>query len=337
MDLADVVALIMFVGVIAYAVFAGADFGSGIWDLGAGDAEQGGPTRRLVDHAIGPVWEANHVWLIFVLVFLWTGFPTAFGSIMSTLYVPFCLVALGIVFRGCGFAFRKFSDDLASARIFGTAFAASSLITPFFLGMVTGAIASGRVPAEGVGDRWTSWTGPTSLVGGILAVLTCAFLSAVFLAADADRLGHAELTERFRARAMVMALVTGVAALAGVAPLRIDAPTLSDRLLGRGIVFMLGSAVAGLAALWLLNRREFQRARIAAVAAVVAVVAGWGVAQYPWVLVDEMTIAESAGASATLWGLLIAFGIAAVLVLPPLAYLFWLTDKSVLGTEFSAE
>ena len=336
MELADVVALVMFLGVIAYAVFAGADFGSGIWDLGAGNAEKGGPTRRLVDHAIGPVWEANHVWMIFVLVFLWTGFPEAFGSIMSTLYVPFCLVALGIVFRGCGFAFRKFADDLASAQLFGTVFAASSLITPFFLGMITGAIASGRVPAGGVGDRWTSWTGPTSLVGGILAVMTCAFVSAVFLAADADRLGHAELTDRFRSRAMVMALITGAAALAGVAPLRIDAPTLSDRLLGRGVMFMLASAIAGLMALLLLYRREFQQARVAAVAAVVAVVAGWGVAQYPWVLVDELTIAEAAGSSAALWGLLISFGIAVVLVLPPLVYLFWLTDNSVLGTEFSA-
>ncbi len=334
MGLADAVALVMFAGIVAYAVFAGADFGSGIWDLGAGDADEGGPTRRLIDHAIGPVWEANHVWLIFVLVFLWTGFPEAFGSIMSTLYVPFSFVALGIIFRGCGFAFRKFADDLAAARLFGTAFATASLITPFFLGMIAGAIASGRVPADGVGDRWTSWTGPTSWVGGILAVLTCSYLAAVFLAADAERLGHDGLTERFRQRALVMAVLSGLAAVAGVFPLIIDADTLVDGLLGRGVALLIISGVGGLASAVLLLRSRLQLARGAAVVAVAAVVGGWGVGQYPWVLVDEVNIDDAAGDPATLWGLLIAFGIAAVIVVPALAYLYVLTDRSVLGTEF---
>lgn len=335
MDLADVVALVMFLGIIAYAVFAGADFGSGIWDLGAGNAEDGGPTRRLIDHAIGPVWEANHVWLIFVLVFLWTGFPEAFGAIMSTLYVPFSFVALGIIFRGCGFAFRKFADDLNSARLFGVAFALSSLLTPFFLGMIAGAIASGRVPIDGSGNRWTSWIGPTSWVGGLLAVLTCAFLAAVFLAADAERLGHEELTERFRRRAFVTAIICGVAAIGGVAPLLLDAETLADGLLGKGVGFMIVSGASGLASIVLLHKSRLAAARLTAVTAVAAVVGGWGVAQYPWVLVDHAMIAEVAGDSATLWGLLISFGVAAVLVLPSLAYLYLLTDKSVLGTEFN--
>ncbi len=337
MGLTNAVALVMFAGIIAYAVFAGADFGSGIWDLGAGDADEGGPTRRLIDHAIGPVWEANHVWLIFVLVFLWTGFPEAFGSIMSTLYVPFSFVALGIIFRGCGFAFRKFAEDLAMARIFGTAFALSSLITPFFLGMIAGAIASGRVPAEGVGNRWTSWTGPTSWVGGILAVLTCAYLAAVFLAADAERLGHAGLTERFRRRSLTTAVLAGAAAIGGIFPLAIDADTLVDGLLGRGVALLIISGVAGLASVALLLRHRLQLARISAVVAVASVVGGWGVGQYPWVLVDEVTIEDAAGDPATLWGLLIAFAIAGVLVLPSLGYLYLLTDRSVLGTEFAHE
>lgn len=337
MGLADAVALVMFVGIIAYAVFAGADFGSGIWDLGAGDADEGGPTRRLIDHAIGPVWEANHVWLIFVLVFLWTGFPEAFGSIMSTLYVPFSFVALGIIFRGSGFAFRKFADDLAMARVFGSAFAVSSLITPFFLGMIAGAIASGRVPATGVGNRWTSWTGPTSWVGGILAVLTCAYLAAIFLAADAERLGHQQLTERFRRRSLITAVITGVAAVAGIFPLVVDADTLVDGLLGRGVAFLIVSGLAGLASVALLLRNKFRLARVTGVIAVAAVVGGWGVGQYPWVLVDELSIEDAAGDPATLWGLLIAFGVSAILVVPSLAYLYLLTDRSVLGTEFAKE
>ena len=146
MSLADVVAIILFVGVIAYAVLGGADFGSGVWDLTAGDAEKGGRLRRVIDHAIGPVWEANHVWLIFVLVVLWTGFPDAFAALMRTLAIPFWLAGLGIVLRGAGFAFRKFAPDLRFARASGIVFAASSLITPFFLGAIAGAVASGRVP-----------------------------------------------------------------------------------------------------------------------------------------------------------------------------------------------
>ena len=194
MSLPDVVAAILFLGIVAYAVFAGADFGSGVWDLTAGDAEAGAPTRSLVDRAIGPVWEANHVWLIFVLVYLWTGFPGAFASIMETLFIPFCLAGAGIVMRGAAFAFRKMAPTLALARFHGAMFAASSVITPFLFGTIAGAVAAGRVPAEGIGDRWTSWTGPTSLIGGTLAVLTCAFLASVFLTAEAERAGDVALT-----------------------------------------------------------------------------------------------------------------------------------------------
>ena len=155
MNLADVVAIIMFLGVVLYAVFGGADFGSGVWDLTAGNAEKGGRLRRVIDHALGPVWEANHVWLIFVLVFLWTGFPDPFAAIMRTLGIPFWLAGLGIVLRGAGFAFRKFAPDVGFAKAAGVVFAASSLITPFFLGAIAGAVASGRVPATGTGDIWS--------------------------------------------------------------------------------------------------------------------------------------------------------------------------------------
>ena len=177
MSLSDVVAVLMFVGVVAYALFGGADFGSGVWDLLAGGDEAGGALRAQIDRSLGPVWEANHVWLIYILVFMWTAFPTAFSALMTTLFVPWLLVGFGIVLRGATFAFRKFSATLGEARLYGVVFASSSLITPFFLGMIAGAVASGRVPAEGYGDRWTSWTGPTSWLGGTLAVLTCTFLA----------------------------------------------------------------------------------------------------------------------------------------------------------------
>lgn len=324
---ADLVAAILFLGVVAYAVFAGADFGTGFWDLTAGDPEQGAPMRTLIDRSIGPVWEANHVWLIFVLVYLWTGFPGPFASIMETLFVPFWLAGVGIVARGAAFAFRKMAPTMAQARLHGALFAASSVVTPFIFGTIAGAVAAGRVPAEGGGDRWTSWTGPTSLVGGTLAVLTCAFLAAVFLTAEAGRGDDQDLTEQMRRRALAAGVVTGAAALAGVLPLREDAPTLFDGLTGRGLPLVLVSVVAGVAAIWCLLAGRLEAARVAAVAAVASVVLGWGVGQWPWLLVDEVEVEAGAGASATMWALVLTFGAAAVLVVPALAYLYWITQR----------
>lgn len=333
MSVVDLVAAVMFLGVVLYAVFGGADFGSGVWDLSAGNAERGGRLRRLIDHAIGPVWEANHVWLIFVLVFLWTGFPTAFAQLMRTLAIPFWLAGLGIVLRGAGFAFRKFSPSLKWARLAGAVFAASSLITPFFLGTIAGGVASGRVPAEGTGDLWTSWLNPTSILGGVLAVLTCTFLAGVFLAADAAGLGAPRLADRLRRGSIAVGVATGVVALVGVVPLAIDAETLFDRLTGRGAPLVALSAIGGVATLALLRTARLRAARATAVVAVGSIVVGWGVAQYPWVLVDELHLDDRAADDNILWGLVVAFGLAGVLVVPPLVYLLFLADRNEVGVE----
>ena len=325
MTLADLCAALLFVGVVAYAIFGGADFGSGVWDLLAGNAEQGGPLRAQIDHSIGPVWEANHVWLIYILVFMWTGFPTAFAAMVTTLFIPWLFVGLGIVLRGIGFAFRKFAATLDEARFYGAAFAASSVITPFFLGMIAGAVASGRVPMQG-GDVWRSWTGPTSWVGGVLAVLACAFLASTFLAADAARAGHVDLARDCARKAMRAGIVTGVVALAAIVPLEIDADTLSNRLQGRGSVFVVLSAIGGIGALVSLARGAYAVARVATVGAIGSVVIGWGVAQYPYVLVDHARIADVAGAHATLVGLVIVFGVAAVTAVPALVWLYLLVN-----------
>ncbi len=330
---ADLVAAVLFLGVVAYAVFAGADFGTGLWDLTAGDAERGAPMRTLIDRSIGPVWEANHVWLIFVLVYLWTGFPGPFASIMETLFVPFCLAGAGIVARGAAFAYRKMAPTVPQARLYGALFASSSVVTPFLFGTIAGSLAAGRVPAVGDGDRWTSWTGPTSLVGGTLAVLTCAFLAAVFLTAEAGRGDDDALTEACRHRALLAGVLTGGAALVGILPLRSDAPTLFDGLTGRALPLIAASGLAGLTALWALLRHRYELARVAAVAAVAAVVLGWGVGQWPWLLVDEVEVEEAAGASTTLWALLVTFGLAAVLVIPALAYLYGLTQRAERSEE----
>lgn len=320
-------AALLFLGVVAYAILGGADFGSGIWDLLAGDAQAGSHLRSQIDRSIGPVWEANHVWLIYILVFLWTGFPTAFGAIMSTLFVPWLLVGLGIVFRGGAFAFRKFSSTVREAQMHGVVFAASSLVTPFFLGMIAGAIASGRVPADGSGDTWRSWTGPTSWVGGILAVLTVSFLAATFLAADAQRGGRNALADDIGRRAWWAGLVTGGAAIAAAIAIEIDAETLADGLHTRGLALVLLSALAGVLTLVLLRQRRWALARLGAVVAVGSIVVGWGVAQYDWILVDEMTIVDAAGDRTTLIGLVIVFVGAAVTVVPAMIWLFVLVNQ----------
>jgi cytochrome d ubiquinol oxidase subunit II len=333
MNLADLVAVILFAGVVAYALFGGADFGTGIWDLTAGGAAQGGALRARIDRSLGPVWEANHVWLIFVLVYLWTGFPHAFVAIMSTLVVPWAFVGLGIVLRGAAFAFRKFSATVAEARVFGAMFALSSVVTPFFLGAIAGAVAAGRVPASGSGDRWSSWTGPTSIVGGVLAVVTTAYLAAVFLAADAERAGETDVARSIARRALGCGVVAGAVVLAGVLPLESDAPELWDGLTGRAAALVVASAVAGGASLVLLRRGRYAAARYAAVVAVAAVVVGWGVAQYPDLLAGELSIDDGAGARPTLWGLVLVFAIAAVTVVPSLVWLLSLVDEGRLESH----
>jgi cytochrome d ubiquinol oxidase subunit II len=326
-SVAVAVAVAMFVGVIAYALFGGADFGSGFYDLTAGSGPRGAELRTLVDHSIGPVWEANHVWLIYVLVMWWTGFPTAFAAAMTTLFIPIMLALAGIVLRGAGFAFRKYAETYAQARLFGVIFAGSSLITPFFLGAVAGGIASGRVPRGGYGEQFGSWLNPTSLVGGCLAVGTSAFLAGVFLTADAARGGRTVLAEQMRARTLGIGVLAGLIVFTGLYPIVRDASTLSHGLRERGLPLLAMAAVAGVVTLVLIFRRRYRVARVFAVAAVAAVVIGWGVGQYPWILVDQLTINEAAGAPATLAGLLVVVALAVLLILPAFAYLLWLTQS----------
>lgn len=332
MTAAEAVLALMWVGVTAYALLGGADFGAGFWDLFAGGARRGAPQRRLIEHSIGPVWEANHVWLIFVLVVLWTGFPTAFAAITSSLYVPLTLVALGVILRGAGFAFRKAVTGVRLERLFGATFAASSVLTPFFLGTVAGAVASGRVPA-GVARAHpvTSFLNPTSLLGGALAVVVCAYLAAVYLTADARRGGDGELVEAFRGRALGAGLVAGALTLGGIGVLRADARALFDGLVGRGLPLVAVSALAGAASLALVWRRRFVPARLAAAAAVAAVVWGWSAGQYPFLLQGDLTIEEAAAAPATLRAVLVSLVVGGLLVVPSLAGLFVAAQRA--GTD----
>ncbi|HZJ26364.1 MAG TPA: cytochrome d ubiquinol oxidase subunit II [Acidimicrobiia bacterium] len=334
MTLADVIAVILLAGVILYAIFGGADFGAGFWDLTAGGAARGAKPRLVIEESIGPVWEANHVWLIFCLVVIWTCFSEAFASITLTLFVPLSLAAAGIVLRGSGFAFRKVVVRTRYRRLFGGAFALSSIIVPFCLGAVAGGIASGRVPAGGTtGDLWDSWLNPTSLVGGVLAIAVCAYLSAVFLVSDAHRLSDQGLVEYFRRRAIAAAIGAGVIATSGIFLLRNDNRFLIDRLLGRALPVVLLSMVLGVVGLVLLVRGAATWARFLAIGAVGSIVAAWGVAQYPYILAETLKIETAAAPDATLWTVLIVFLVAVVVLVPSLGLLYVLDQRSLLDVE----
>jgi cytochrome bd ubiquinol oxidase subunit II len=317
-------------GISIYVLLAGADFGGGLWDLLAGGSRRGERQRALIEHSVGPVWEANHVWLIFVLVLVWTAFPPLFAAVSSTLYIPLTLVALGVIARGSAFAFRKAVTELWQRRLFGAAFAFSSVVTPFFLGAVGGAIASGRVPPGlAAGDILRSWWNPTAVMAGTFTVGACAYLAAVYLTADARRGGQADLAEQFRRRGLVTGIVLGGLAIAGLLVVHLDAPYLYARLTGPvALPLVVLSIVAGVLSLGLLLIRRFVLVRLTAALAVAAVLWGWGAAQYPDVLLPGLTVSQAAAPPATLLATAICMAAGLVLLLPSLAWLFLQFQRS---------
>lgn len=330
MSKADVVFVILSLGATLYATFAGADFGAGIWQLLGWRAPVDLRARAdaRIARSLGPVWEANHVWLIFVLVVLWTAFPDAFAPIMETLYVPLALAAVGIVLRGSGFAFGHVFDD-RGGRVAGRVFAAASLITPFFMGCVVGAIAAGEVRAGGSGDA-LGWVGALPLLVGALFVASCAYIAAVFLLDDCRRAGEADLAARFERRAIVAAIVAGAIAVAGLIVLHADARYIFDGLTSEGLPFVLASLVLGTVTLAGLLRGWSRALRPLAIATFVMVVAGYAVAQYPYLLPTSLTVAAGAGVDATLTAVIIVFCVALVTVIPSLALLYRLAQKQAL-------
>lgn len=328
MTLAELVLSAMFAGLIAYGLFGGADFGAGIWDLLAGRGSPSQRRRKLIERSIGPVWEANHVWLIFVLVVLWTAFSGAFAAVVTTMYIPLTLAAFGMIARGSAFAFRKSITTPGARRLLGAAFALSSLLTPFFLGTVVGGVASGRVPPGiATGDVLASWLNPTSTLGGVLAVLVCAYLAAVFLCADARRENQDDLAEAFRTRALATAVITGATGLGGIAVLRADAPQLFDGLTGRGLPVVILSVLAGTAAVALLAVRRYLLARVASALAVATILIGWAAGQYPFVLLPYLTIEAAARSRPTLLAVAVALLVGGLIVVPALIYLYRLFQR----------
>jgi cytochrome bd ubiquinol oxidase subunit II len=328
------VAVVLILAMATYAVFGGADFGAGFWDLTAGGAQQGRGPRAVIERAIGPVWEANHVWLIFIFVVSWTAFSEAYASVMLTLFVPLTIAALGIVLRGASFAFRKAVATARNRRLFGGAFAASSVLVPYCMGTVAGGIASGRVPAGGMaGDPVDSWVNPTSVVAGVLAVAAVAYLSAVWLVWDARRAGESDLAQYFRRRSLVSAVAVGLVLACGFVVARADARYVFDGLTSRALPIVLFDVACGGAALVLLARGAARGARVLAALAVAGLVVSWGVAQWPYLLPESLTVSAGPSPSGTLAAVLVVVALAVVVVVPGFGLLYALDQKQLLPEE----
>jgi cytochrome d ubiquinol oxidase subunit II len=324
-SLAELPLIILLVGLALYAVLAGADFGAGFWELAAGNGKRSAEIREHAHRAMGPVWESNHVWLIFVLVVAWTAYPTAFGSIASTLVVPLFVAAIGIILRGTAYAMRSGVITPREERAVGWIFSLSCLLTPFALGAAIGGIASGRVPVgNAAGDLITSWLNPTGIAVGVMSVVTSAYLAAVYLAADAHRLNEPELMAAFRTRALASGVVAGAVAAGGLVVLRFDTRELFDDLVGgAGLPALIVSALAGVATFALVRAGRYEPARFAGALAVAAIIAGWGLAQQPDIL-PGLTVTEAAAGRSTLWATLIAIALGVVVLFPSLGLLFGL-------------
>jgi cytochrome bd ubiquinol oxidase subunit II len=330
--------VLILAGLAAYAVLGGADFGAGLWELAA-RGPGGAEVREHTHRAMAPVWEANHVWLIFVLVVCWTAYPTAFASIASTLTVPLFIAAIGIILRGASYAFRAGDPSGREESALSLMFSLSSVLTPFALGAALGGIASGRVPVgNAAGDAFSSWINPTSLLVGALAVASAAHMAAVYLAGDAAREGHADLAATFRRRALASGALVGALAISGPLVLHEDARPLYDGLSsGGGLAAGFVSGIAGVATLALVYRGRFEPARASAAVAVSAIVAGWGLAQEPTFL-PGLTVEEAAADDPVLIAIAVSIGLGLLVLLPSLALLFRLVltgrfDPSEEGPE----
>ncbi|MBI2477246.1 MAG: cytochrome d ubiquinol oxidase subunit II [Planctomycetia bacterium] len=319
--------VVMHVSLTLYAMLGGADFGGGIWELNtafqASDKE-----RRLIYSAIGPVWEANHVWLIFVLVLSANAFPIAFAAACRALWLPLLLTLVGIVFRGSAFAFRSYTRGHQRQEAWDVIFALASTLAPFFLGVSVGAIASGQlsVAPDGsfYGDALTDWLSPLSIFTAFFAVGMCAYLAAFYLTREANQSADRELTTTWRTRSLATGIWMSVLSCVGLAFVAIEAPLLWSGFGARGWPLVIVALVAGAFSLVAMWRRRYTIAAVSAAVTVASVMWGWAVAQYPLLVPPTLTVhvAKAPDRVLTLVIIIVAGGF--LLVVPSLGYLLYL-------------
>ena len=326
MDIAVVALSILWLALITYAVLGGADFGAGIWDIFAVGKKRT-RQRELINQAIGPVWEANHVWLIFLIVGLFTVFPSAFASLSIALFIPLTVVLVGIVLRGAAFIFRTYEIDAASrtAAIWSRIFSSTSLVTPFFLGTSAAAVASGHLlPANGVAEAnlGSAWLTPFALTIGAMAVTLFASLAAVYLTQEASRQNETELAEIYRQRGLIVGGITAVLGALGLILSPFESPLLWDGLLNRSLPVVIATMLIGLLTAALLFFRRYGLARLAIIGEVAFLLGSWGLSQYPYIIPPHVTIANAANDPSVIGALVVCMLIGMALLLPSLYYLF---------------
>ena len=328
---------IMLISLTFYALMGGADYGAGLWHLLA-RGPRARAQQKLIADAIGPIWEANHVWLILVITVLFTAFPPAFSAITTRLHIPLTLMLIGIVLRGSAFAFRSYDVGAHASRAQGyweQLFAVASLFTPIVLGVVVGAIASGALTARTdlFFDGFVRpWLAPFPLAVGVLALALFAFLSAVYLILETQ---NPELREDFRGRALASAGVVAVMAMAVFALAGTGAPEIREDLSRSMASWLLVlTVILALGAVLALWRRRFRLARFCAAAEVAAIVWGWALAQFPYLVVPDLTIYNAAASPATLALLFKALVVGAVLLFPSLFALYRIfKSRTVFGVR----
>jgi len=312
----------VYLGLVMYAVFGGADFGGGIWTaLASGPRAR--EQREGLFHAIGPVWETNHIWLIFVVVTLFTAFPKGFAALFTALPVPLVIALIGINFRGAAFAFRHFGRQTGERIPFmASIFAIASILTPFALGMAVTATATGKIIFV---NSWVQaepwfWIGPFTLVGGVVGMAVCAYLAPIYMTVRTE----GELRNDFRRQGIIAGLLLGIMTTVEIPVAMVDAPLFAGRLLGSRVVpFVAMAVLSGTTAMVLLWRYRFLWAQIAAAATVTLTIAGFASAMYPDLLIGQLTLAAAAAPPATLRAFLMVLVIGAIILVPSLLFLYW--------------
>jgi cytochrome bd ubiquinol oxidase subunit II len=326
MSVALIALIVLWWGLILYAVLGGADFGAGVWDLFA-VGKQAERQRDLINHALGPVWEANHVWLIFLIVGLFNIFPADFAALSTALFIPFSIVLIGIVLRGSAFVFRYYSTNTHGrfANSWSRVFSITSLITPFFLGASAAAVASGSlIPANGIAraDLYSSWTSPFALTIGFMAITLCASLAAIYLAVEASQDDDKPLAEIYRLRAIISGAVTAVLGTLGLYLSMSEAPLLWHGLVSRSIPIVIITMLVGLATAVTLYLRHYRLARVLVITEAAFLLGAWGLSQYPYIIPPQYTIDNSANNPTVIITLLIGIGLGLIILIPSLYYLF---------------
>jgi cytochrome d ubiquinol oxidase subunit II len=321
-SLSDLAAAALLLGLIMYAAFGGADFGGGIWTaLASGPRKK--EQRESLFQAIGPVWEANHVWLIYVVVVLFMAFPKAFSALFIALLAPLVIALVGINFRGAAFAFRHFGRQTGrSVPFIARSFEISSMLTPLALGMAVTAVAAGNIRLQGknvAAGPW-EWISPFTIVGGLIGLGICAYLAPIYMTIRT----RGELREDFRRRGLISALVLGVLTSAELLVAYLDAPEFAARLgMPRTLVWISLAVCFGTATEILLWRRRYPIAQLGAGATVACTLIGFGVALYPDLLIGQLTIAAAAAPRATLIAFFTVLPFGVIILVPSLAFLYW--------------